>query len=154
MLLVGGEVYDLTDIKDREKLHIWVDQWVEEHFEELLMNGDLKPEVKQIHELISEEERELLHGKWFNQHLTITHWYEPLTDYLDEMNIQYKVLTNGDVDMFYNGEHIVFTRDENYIKESGNKYEVSKDGIIRRETLEKYGLYFVKDYYLPSVTMG
>ena len=77
-----------------------------------------------------------------------------MTDYLDEMNIQYKVLTNGDVDMFYNGEHIVFTRDENYIKESGNKYEVSKDGIIRRETLEKYGLYFVKDYYLPSITMG
>lgn len=152
MLQVGGNKYNLTDINDREKLHKWVDQWVEENFEDLLMNGELKSEVAHVHELISEEDSVSLHGKWFNGNLEITHWYEPLTEYLEEMEISYEVLHNGDVDMFLKGEHIIFTREEVVSKEDEYTYVVCEDGIIRKEVLEKFGLYYVKDYYLPRVS--
>lgn len=152
MLLVGGNKYNLADINDREKLHKWVDQWVEENFEDLLMNGELEPEVAQVHELISEEDSVALHGMWFNGNLQITHWYEPITDYLDEMDISYTVLHNGDVDMYLKGEHIIFTREEVHNKDKNNTYVVCEDGIIRKEVLEKFGLYYVKDYYLPRVS--
>lgn len=152
MLYVEGKAYNLADINDREELHKVIDQWVEDNFEDLLMNGDLEPEVAQVHAFISEEDSVNLHGKWFNGNLSITHWYEPLVGYLDEMGIPYEVLGNGDVDVFLKGKNIVFTRSGKPLhREVNTKVEVCESGIIRKELLEKYGLYYVKDYYLPKV---
>lgn len=151
MLIVGEVTYDLTNINDREELHKWVDQWVEENFEDLLMNGELDPELAQFHELISEEDRESLHGKWFNGNLEIKHWYEPITEYLKEMEVSYEELENGDIVIYVGGEEVVFTRNLEPEEEKGVRYEICKDGIIRRDVLEKYGFYYVKDYYLPKV---
>lgn len=151
MIKLWGKVYDLTDIDSREELHKELDKWVEDNFEELLMNGELAGEVSQVHELISEQDSLKLNGTWFNGNLQIEHWYEPLTDYLNEMEIRYEVLENGDVDMFLEGQHIIFSRKEVENKRKQYLYEECVDGIIKREVLEKYGLYYVKDYYLPKI---
>lgn len=151
MLRVEGGLYNLTDNKDREDLHKAIDKWVEDNYEERLMSGEFDTEIARIHELISEEDREKLHGTWFEGNLVITHWYEPITGYLDDMEIPYTITATGDVDMYYGGKHIVFTRGTPYEEDVNQSYELCTDGIIRRDTLEKYGLYYVKDYYLPRV---
>lgn len=152
MLKVGGEIYNLTDIESRESLHSKIDEWVENNFEAELMSGELDDEISKVHALISEENSEELDGKWFKGQLTINHWYEPLTEFLDGMNISYTVLLNGDVEMSYSGKQIVFTREKVDLHNEDTHYEWCKDGIIRRNILEKFGLYFVKDYYLPRLT--
>lgn len=150
MLKVGGRKYNLTDSKDREELHNKVDSWVEDNRLDLLMSGELSEELSNVHELISDENSEGLSGTWFEKGLTMEHWYEPVTDLLEEMDIEYKVFPNGDVKMFYFGRDVVFTRYSKVSPKEDSSYEVCLDGIIRRDVLEKYGIYYVKEYYLPK----
>lgn len=162
MLIVNGVRYKLTDRDEREQLHQYIDQWVVDNNIKNVLNGDLKEELALVHEYVSTENRENLEGSWFDGDLVIEYWYEPITKYLDKVNIEYEEYEEGTVGFRYRGKHIVFTRDQNkYDEVKGDlisEWELKeervievKEGIITKEELEKLGMSYVKDYYLPRV---
>lgn len=161
MLMVNGERYKLTERNGREQLHQYIDQWVVDNYPNDLLNGGLEDELSLIHEYVSAENRKSLEGTWFDKGLVIEYWHEPITDYLDKMDMEYTKYEDGTVGFNYKGKYIVFTRDlGNYdlLKEDNrSEWETKEDrvievkeGLISKEELEKLGMSYVKDYYLPK----
>lgn len=148
-----GVVYDITNSSDREELHKSIDKWLEDNYEELLMSGEIDEELSRVHEIISEQESDLLDGKWFKNTVTIEHWYEPITDFLGEMDFEYVVCKDGDINAYVNGITVVFTRKTKHAEDDEyTKYISCPSGIVEKEVLELLGMSYVKDYYIPRVS--
>lgn len=160
MLRVNGERYKLTERDERERLHQYIDQWLLENYQRDLLRGRLKGELALFHEYVSAEDMSNLEGKWFNKGLTVEYWHESITEYFDKMGIDYKKYEDGTIGFNYKGKYIVFTRSlseyDNYKEDIRSEWEVKEDiiievvgGLISKEELERLGMSYVKDYYLP-----
>lgn len=158
MIIVNNNVYDLTKSEDRENLHTIVDDYVTQHYDRDIFteeDNETKHQLEELHTLISERFEEALAGRWFNggKALEIELFIDDITDFLDEMEIEYYPVDNDQLEIDYNGYLYLMSRRDvsEAVKRKYVKTFILPDGnVYGDEHLSKMGLYTESHYYLSK----
>lgn len=148
-----GKKYDLAKTEDREKLHTVIDDVVLSGFVDDMMStkdNAVKDELDKVHYWISEQEEDELQGKWFDGKVEFDYYIDDITDYLDDMEIEWVVKGKSEIEFSLYGNRFLLSRKEVKDTKGYRKVFVFEDGEIEPDDLMCLEIYPEQTYYLSK----